>query len=162
MLHGMAFLSRKKLHTLFEAGVLIKATDSIAEITLGILFLTLSLETVNKIIFFVFGDELTEQPRDAIINFFFHNFNGLSAGSQSFWAFIFLAHGTAKILLVIGLAKKKLWVYPAAAVAFACFVVYQIYHLIYAPSLILNTLTAFDILFIWLIIQEYYYQKNTL
>ncbi len=151
---------RQKLHILFEAGMLIKAIDSIAEVSLGILFLSLSPETVNKIIFFMFGNELTEQPRDALWNFLLHDFNGLSASTQSFWAIVFLAHGLAKILLVAGLAKKKLWVYPTAAIIFGCFVAYQAYHLIHAPSLLLEILTAFDVLFIFLIVQEYNYQRE--
>jgi uncharacterized membrane protein len=155
-------LSKEKLHAFFEVGVAIKAVDSIAEAALGILFLTLTSQTVNKIIFFIFGDELTEQPRDAIWNVLLHGFNGLSASMQSFLAIIFLAHGAVKILLVLGLVKKKLWVYPDATAAFGCFVAYQIYHIIYASSLILELLTALDVLFIWLIIQEYQYQKHIL
>src|SRR5579864_3471116 len=102
-------LSRKELHDFFEVGMVIKATDSIAELTLGVLFLTLSSQAVNNAIFFIFGDDLTAQPRDVIWNFLCHGFNGLSTGVQSFWAIIFLLHGTAKILLVAGLLTKKLW-----------------------------------------------------
>jgi uncharacterized membrane protein len=151
---------RQRLHVLFEAGVLIKAIDSVAEISLGILFLILSPQAVNRIVFFLFGDELTEQPRDALWNFLLHNFSGISAGTQHFWAVIFLAHGLAKILLVAGLVKKRLWIYPLAAATFGCFVIYQAYHLIYAPSLLLEVLTSLDVLFVFLIVREYDYQRE--
>lgn len=150
----------KKLHILFEASAFIKATASTIEIILGVLFLTLSSQTVNRVIFFIFRDELTEQPRDPIWNFLLHGFNGLSTSVQHFWALIFIAHGVVIIFLVVGLVKDKLWIYPSAAVIFICMATYQIFHIIYAPSLILSLLTAFDVLFISLIFQEYRYRTN--
>lgn len=152
-------ISKKRLHVLFEAGAFLKAIGSMAEIVLGVLFLSLSSQTVNKVIFFIFGDELTEQPRDPIWVFLLHGFNGISASVQHFWAFIFIAHGVVIMLLILGLIKKKLWIYPSAAVAFSCLLIYQIFHIIYAPSLLLALLSVFDAIFIWLIIQEYEYQK---
>lgn len=158
----MIFVSKKRLHVLFEASALLKAIGSIAEIILGILFFLLSPQIVNRVIFFIFGDELTEVPRDPIWVFLLHGFNGFSASAQHFWGITFIAHGIAILCLVIGLVKKKFWIYPAAAVAFGCFVIYQIYHIVYAPSLILSFLTAFDVLFTWLIVQEYQYQKSAI
>lgn len=149
----------KRLHLLFQAGALIKAIGSVVEIILGILFLSLSSQTVNGIIFFIFGDELTEQPRDPIWIFLLHGWDGVSTSVQHFWAGIFIAHGLAVMFLVIGLLIKKLWVYPTAVTIFCVLVIYQIYHISYVPSLILSLLTAFDILFIGLIVQEYRYQK---
>ena len=152
---------RERLHILFEASAFIKAASSTAEIILGILFFTLNPQVVNKILFFILGDELTEQPRDPIWNFLFHGFTGLSAGSQHFWAVIFITHGVAIMLLVIGLIEKRLWIYPSAAIIFGCFAIYQICHIIYSPSIILSLFEVFDILFIWLITWEYHYQRHT-
>jgi uncharacterized membrane protein len=152
-------LSKKRLHIFFEAGIFIKAITSTVEIVLGILFLSLSTQTVNRVISFIFGDELTEQPRDPIWSFFLHNFSVVTVSIQHFWAIIFIAHGVAILFLIMGLVKKALWIYPTAAIIFTCLVVYQIYHIIFAPSALLSLLTAFDVLFIWLVIQEYQYQK---
>ncbi len=154
-------MNKEKLHRFFEAGVIVKAIDSIIEITLGILFFVLSSQTVNRVIFYIFGDELAEQPRDMIWNILLHNFNGLSAGSQQFWAIVFVAHGIAKIILLIGLVKRKLWIYLFSAVAFGAFVIYQTYHIIfYAPSIILALLTGIDAAFTVLIVFEYRYQRG--
>jgi len=154
--------SRNRLHALFEAGMIIKGSDSVIETTLGFLFYFLSSQKVNEIILGFFGNELTEQPRDAVLNFFLHGFNGISPSAQSFWAFIFLAHGLTKIFLVLGLYRKKIWVYPVAAGAFALFALYQIYHLFYSPSALVELLTTFDFLFIYLILNEYRYQTRTI
>ena len=154
---------KEKLHTFFEAGVIVKAIDSIGEITLGILFFTVSSQTVNGVISFIFGDELTEQPRDLIWRILLHNFNGISPSSQSFWAILFVTHGVIKIILLFGLIKKKLWIYLFAAFAFGGFVVYQTFHIIFSSSsLVLALLTLVDAAFTVLIIYEYQYQRNKL
>jgi len=159
----MNLFSEKNLHTLFNAGIIIKAFDSIGEITLGLSFYFLSTPIINRIIIALFGDELTEQPRDAVWSFLLHNWSGISGNTQYVWAFIFLAHGITKIFLVIGLVKNKLWVFPIAAVAFGVFALYQTYEIIYfMPSLFLEILTVLDVLFIALIIHEYRYRKSRL
>jgi uncharacterized membrane protein len=156
----MKLFSEQNLHTLFNAGIIIKAIDSIGEITLGILFTFLSAPTINHIILTLFSDELTEQPRDSIWNFLFHGWTGVSGGSQYFLAFLFLGHGAVKLLLVAGLVKDKLWVYPTAAIAFASFAAYQTYHIIISPSPLLSVLTILDVIFVALILIEYRYQKR--
>jgi uncharacterized membrane protein len=153
-------ISKQKLHILFEASALFKAITSTTEIILGIFFLVLSPQTVNGLIYLMTGDELTEQPRDPFWNFFFHGFNGVTADVQHFWALLFIAHGVVVMFLVVGLIKKTIWIYPAAAIIFACLLIYQTIHIIVAPSLLLTLLSAFDALFIWLIVQEYQYQKK--
>lgn len=151
----------KTLHALFNAGIIVKAIDSLGEIALGLLFYFLGAPTINRIVMAVFGDELTEQPRGAVWNFLFHGWHGVSNGGQYFLAYIFLAHGLAKISLVIGLVKDKMWIYPLAAMTFALFAFYQAYHIIaVSPSLLLSVLTVFDAIFVVLIIHEYRYQKE--
>jgi uncharacterized membrane protein len=154
------FLSRKTFHAIFRAGVLVKAIDSVAEMALGFLFYFLDPRTINKIIFFFSGDELTEQQRDPVWKFFFHGFTGITADVQYFLAFLLIAHGIMKLFLVVGLLKKKDWVYPVSGIAFACFVLYQTYRLTYDPSAWLAILTLFDVIFVALIFHEYSYQKS--
>lgn len=149
---------RKQVHILFEAGMVIKGLDSLIEFTVGVMLSVLSLQTVNTIIFRAFGDELTERPRDPIISFLFHGFNGLSASSQTFWASILLASGTAKILLVLGLYSGKKWIYPIAAAVFGIFAIFEIRHILHYPSILLGAFTIFDIIFIALILNEYQFK----
>jgi uncharacterized membrane protein len=157
----MKLFSQENLHTFFKAGTFIKAVDSVVEITLGSLFYFLSTASVNKIIAAILGDELTEQPRDAIWNILLHGFNSVNASTQALWAFIFIGHGLVKIILVAGLLKKKIWIYPVTAGIFILFIIYQIYHLIYSPSVLLELITFYDIIFTFLIINEYRYHRLT-
>jgi len=158
----MKIFSEKNLHALFEAGVFLKTCDSVVETTLGLIFYFLSTPTVNRVIFALFGDELTEQPRDFLWNLLLHNFQGLSGSIQSLWAFLFVGHGILKLLLVAGMFKKKLWVYPIAAGVFLFFILYQIYHIFFSPSVILGLLTTYDIIFTLLILHEYRFQRRKL
>ena len=140
--------------------MLIKGLDSFFEVALGFLFLLVNPVKLNNALLVLFRDELTEQPRDAFLHFIFQGPVGISPNGQFFWAFVFLAHGFLKMLLVVGLYKKQRWVYPVAGAVFSCFIVYQAWHLFYFPSLFLELLTAFDIVFVFLIAQEYRYQRH--
>jgi uncharacterized membrane protein len=153
--------SREHLHAYFNAGIWIKGIDSIGEITIGLL-LYFDPQLITRFIFALFGDELTESPRDGLLYFFFHNWNGFSGGSQYLFAFLFLGHGLTKIFLVTGLVKNKIWVYPIAAFAFFFFAVYQIYEITSSPNLLLGIYSLLDILFVGLIINEYCYKLRAL
>lgn len=155
----MKLFKEKYFRALFNAGIFVKAIDSVGEITLG-LFLAFNPQAINNFVIGLFGDELMEQPRDGIWGFLLHGWNGFSVADQHLWAFIFLAHGITKVFLVIGLMNNKLWTYPVAAFAFASFALYQIYHIINSPSLVLELLTLLDIFFVFLIIHEYRYRKR--
>lgn len=150
---------KNKFHWLFEAGAIIKALDGIAEFALGLFFFFASAQIVNGLIFSLTGDELTEQPRDWFTQLLFHSWDGFSASAKTFWAIIFVGNGIIKLLLVLALFKEKFNAYPYIAFAFALLAAYQIYHIIGSPSLILSILTVFDVIFIVLIIQEYYFQR---
>jgi uncharacterized membrane protein len=156
----MKLFSEKNLHTFFDAGIILKLIDSIGEVILGILFLFVTTDAMNRIASTVFGDEITEQPLRSIWHFVLQSFAQISNNSQDFLAFIFISHGIIKLILIAGLAKDKLWVYPLAAIAFTGFGIYQIYQLTFSPSIILAILTILDAIFIALIIHEYRYQKR--
>jgi uncharacterized membrane protein len=158
----MKLFSRKAFHVIFEAGAIVKAIDSVFESAAGILLWFLDPQTVNRVIFFLSGDELTERQRDPLWKFFFRDFSGITANIQHFWAFLLVGHGILKLFLVGGLLKGKIWIYPVSGIAFACFALYQTYHLLYDPSAWLTILTLFDIAFIALIAHEYSYQRKKL
>jgi uncharacterized membrane protein len=156
----MKRLSEENLHRLFKAGTILKAIDSVIETALGVSFIFLSTATINAVIFAITGDELIEQPRDAIWNLFFHNFNGLTHDFQIVLAFLFIGHGILKLLLVAGMKAGRIWIYPVAAAVFAGFIGYQVYHITFSFSIILILMTLYDAAFTALIIHEYRYQKR--
>ncbi len=156
----MKLFSEKNLHRFFDAGILIKAIDSVAEVILGLSLFFLNGQIILNMMGAIFGDEVNEPIFKAIWNFSAHSFAQISNNSQTFLSFIFISHGIIKLILVAGLLKNKLWIYPFAAIAFSGFALYQGYQIFYQPSLLLEALTVLDILFIALIVHEYRYQKK--
>lgn len=156
----MKWFGENNIRTLFDAGIIFKFIDGIGEIILGILFLFVNTDAMNRVAAAIFGDEIIEQPLRAIWGFVMQSFAQISNNSQVFLAFIFISHGIVNLILVVGLAKDKLWVYPLAAVIFTGFGLYQIYQITIAPSNILTILTILDAIFIALIIHEYRYEKR--
>lgn len=147
------------LHWLFEAGAILKAIDGITEFALGLFFFFAAAPMVNGLIISLTGDELTEQPRDWLVQLLFHGWSGFSVSAQEFWAVIFIGNGIIKSLLVLALFKEKFNAYPSIIAAFAALAGYQVYHLIGSPSIILSAITVFDIIFILLVVQEYRFQR---
>lgn len=155
----MKLFSEKTYHRLFEAGIVGKAIVSIAEIIAGLVFVFASRDALAQFAFSLFGGELNETPRDALWNYFANEIHRFAATPQSVWAFIFLSHGIVKILLVIGLWQKQMWAYPASAIVFLGFIIYQFYQLSYTPSAALWAITIFDMVVVWLIIHEYRWRQ---
>jgi uncharacterized membrane protein len=156
----MKWFTQSKLHWFFEAGIVVKAVDSAIEIALGILFFLIAPGTIDRAIYFFMGDELTEQPRDFIWRTLLHQWIGVSPEAQALWASLFLWHGIVKVILVIGLSREKLWIFPFAGAAFGLFALYQMYQIALSFSLFLTLLTIVDIIFIFLIVREYQYQRR--
>jgi uncharacterized membrane protein len=144
----------------FDAGILIKGIYSVIEVIVGTALLFVNADNVKTIATAIFGDETDETLFRTVWDFTAHSFAALSNNSQFFLAITFLLHGIVKIILIIGLAKEKLWVFPLAGITFTFFGVYQIYQMTVAPSAILVALTIIDAIFVALIIHEYGYQKK--
>lgn len=150
----------KTYHSLFEIGILLKALISVLEIIAGLAFAFISYDSLRQMAFTVFGGELLESPRDFIWTYLAQSFHDFSVTPQSVWAFIFLSHGIVKILLITGLWKGKLWAYPASAVVFTLFVIYQFYQLTFTPSIFLWLITILDIAVIALVLHEWKHKRR--
>jgi uncharacterized membrane protein len=66
-----------------------------------------------------------------------------------------IIHGLVAIAVVIALVHKKMWAFPAAGILLVLFIIYQIYRLTLAFSLILLILTLIDIAIIFFLRYEY-------
>ena len=140
---------------LFKAGILFKAIISAGEIVVGTAFLFVSYDTLQRIGFSLFGEDLREIPRNVVWDFIAKEIHRFMQTSTSVWAFIFLSHGLVKIVLLAGLWKNKLWAYPASIVVFTFFVIYQFVQMYYAFSISLAIITILDIIVIGLTLHEY-------
>jgi uncharacterized membrane protein len=99
--------------------------------------------------------ELLEDPHDVVATRIAAVAQGLSASTQSFYAFYLLSHGVVKLLLVAGLLANRLWAYPVSIAVFSLFILYQLYRFSYTHGVGLVALSVFDAFVIVLIWHEW-------
>jgi len=153
-------IPERTLHRLFDLGVLIKGIDGALELAGGVLLLLVKPLTLNAMIVFLTAHEISEDPADLVANLLRNSVRHLSLNTTLFAGVYLLAHGLAKLLLVVGLLRGRRWAYPAALWFLAAFVLYQCYRILLTQSLPLTALTAFDIVVMSLIWREYRFRKQ--
>ena len=153
-------IPERTLHRLFDLGVLIKGIDGALELAGCVLLLLVNPLTLNAMIVFLTAHEISEDPADLVANLLRNSVRHLSLNTTLFAGVYLLAHGLAKLLLVVGLLRGRRWAYPAALWFLAAFVLYQCYRILLTQSLPLTALTAFDIVVMSLIWREYRFRKR--
>jgi uncharacterized membrane protein len=147
-------------HQLFEAGVFLKAVNSVWETASGALLL-LSANSLLHIHFFPFvREEFLGGRGDQLFRLAAGHLNAMSVSTKNFIGAYLLLHGLLNMFLAYNLYKNRLWAYPFAIGAVSLFLVYQIYRLLHTHSLILLCVTVFDMCFVYLTWREYIHQKN--
>jgi len=149
--------SRRLIDKVFEIGILIKAVFGFFEVLAGILFTFSKNIITNNFIIYLAQQEIAQDSndKDIIANYLIKTAISLSQDSRIFAVAYLFFHGAVNIFLAISLAKGKVRTYPAIMSLLGIFIIYQIYKYFYNYSLPLLFLTAFDIMFVWIIWLEY-------
>jgi uncharacterized membrane protein len=145
----------KWLHWLFDASLIFKGLLAGAEALAGLsLFLT-----PNSLIITYVGwltrHELTQDPNDDMARWFEQVAQQFPIQTQHFYAVYLLAHGALKLTMVLLLARRIVWAYPAAMFVLAGFVTYQMSEVFRYGSPVLLLLSALDTLMIVLVWREW-------
>jgi uncharacterized membrane protein len=148
-------MNERRIHRIFELGVLLKGAHAAIECVGGVALALMPPGTIAAVVNTWTQDELVEDPNDVIATHLLAWAQHISVATQQFYAFYLLSHGVVKVLLVIGLLRGKLWSYPASIVALVVFIAYQLYRFTATHSAGLIALTVFDIAMIWLIWHEW-------
>ena len=143
------------LHCLFEASLLIKGAFAAGETLLGLGLLLTPHGMVLTLWGWLTHHQLTQHPTDAMIQWFHHLADIFPVHVQHFYAIYLLAHGTLKFAMVLMLARRILWAYPAAMAVLAGFVVYQFAEFVTQGSLALLALACLDAVMIVLVYREW-------
>jgi uncharacterized membrane protein len=142
-------------HRLFALGIWVKGIDGVLEIIGGAILLLTSNAALNQLVIALTQHELIEDPHDWIANAARQAVAHLSVGTRLFGGVYLIAHGLAKVVLVVGLLQGHRWAYPFAIVFLSLFIAYQVYRLSYQFSPGLLLLTLFDVVIVALIWREY-------
>jgi uncharacterized membrane protein len=147
-------------HRLFRLGVIVKGVDGALEVVGGFVALAIEPRTLNALVRFLTSHELSEDPADRIANLLRHVAQHISSATTLFAGVYLLGHGLIKLLLMVGLLRERLWVFPTALGFLAVFVLYQGYRGILAHSIALVLLTAVDLGVVLLVWLEYRHLKR--
>jgi len=145
----------KFLHRVFALGIWLKGIDGALEIIGGAILLLISNATLNQLIVVLTQHELSEDPHDRIATAARQAVAQLSLGTKVFGGVYLIAHGLAKLILVVGLLRGHRWAYPIAIGFLGLFIAYQLYRLSYQFSVGLLLLTLFDVVIVGLTWREY-------
>ena len=171
IIHLKKVISEKNITLVFDVSLLLKGLFALSEILSGVFIYVFSFIGsifinfgVQKLLFnvtrMIVQGELTEDPKDVVANYLLHVVQNLSVGSLHFISLYLISHGVIKLLLIVGLFRKKLSYYPISMIVFGLLVVYQLYRLSFAYSVWLLLITVLDIMIIWLTWHEYQYLSH--
>lgn len=150
----------KKIFTLFRFTLFIKGMNGLLEVAGAAVILFVSKAYLITHVLDLLQSELSDDPNDKVANFIVNLAASYSVNSQYFFGIYMLAHGVVKLVLVIGLLKRKLRIYPLAITVFAAFCVYEFYRLSLAYSLWMLGLAVLDFLIVCLTVHEYRLAKR--
>ena len=148
-------MKERRLHQVFEIGVILKSLNSLLEIVGGLALYFISTATIQKWVTLLTMQELGEDPKDFLATRLLSFAQHFSIDTKSFFALYLLSHGVVKLVLMLGLMRGKSWAFPAALVVMSLFIVYQLYRFSYTHAFGLVVLSAFDIILVMLIWHEY-------
>jgi uncharacterized membrane protein len=143
------------IHRLFQGGLALKGINAAIEAVGGITLLFVRTSTLVHFIESMTQDELHHVRHDIVANTFMHLANEISVSNKQFFAYYLAAHGIIKIIIVIGLLREKMWMFPVGLTALGCFVTYQLYRFSIGHSVGLLIVTIFDILIMWFVWREW-------
>jgi uncharacterized membrane protein len=147
--------ARSRLHALFEATLLIKGVLASFELLAGLGLWLVGNDQVVRFVNWMTVHEVAEDPRDPVVRWSVDALQGFSVETQHFFAIYLCFHGLLKLSLVLLLARRVRWAYPAGMFLLAGFIVWQLYQWVHSPDVFLLLISALDMLMIYLIWREW-------
>lgn len=145
----------KDILWLFDLTLILKAVNGAFEMLGAAIILAVPPALVLRIVEFLTGGELTQDPDDPIIGTIRDAAQSFAVHTHYFLALYLFLHGVVKVFLVIGIFKGKRLAYPLLVIALLVFGSYEAYRGFLRHETLLQFLAAFDLLVLVLTIHEY-------
>lgn len=139
----------------FKVAVALKGLDGLLEVVIGAALLLVSPSQIKGIVRALTRHELAQDPTDFVARHLLQSANAFSPHASLYGAIYLLAHGVAKVVLVVLVLRNKLWAYPWMIALLLGFIAYQLYQLTSKLSVAIIALTLFDALVVFLTWREY-------
>src|SRR5258707_6594759 len=127
-------MNEQRIHRIFEVSVLLKGAHALIECIGGLALALASTTSIAELVNTLTQEELIEDSNDLVATHLLNIAQGISVSSKNFYAFYLLSHGIVKVILVVGLLRKKLWAYPGSLLVLGLFIIYQAYRSICTQS----------------------------
>jgi uncharacterized membrane protein len=151
----MKLQSRILEHRIFRLGLIMKGVYGIVETALGVFLLSAGSRSLTRVVQFIFGYELIEDPNDFFGNLFMNIARNLSLQMHIFISLFLILHGLISIGIVMALVYKKRWVFPIVGTVLVLFIIYQLYQIVLTLSVFMIALTLIDMILLGLLKFEY-------
>lgn len=145
----------KDILWLFDLTLILKAVNGVFEMLGAALILAVPPTSVLRLVEFLTGGELTQDPDDPIISTIRDAAQSFAVHTHYFLAAYLALHGLVKILLVVGIFRGKRLAYPLLVIALLIFGSYEAYRGFLHHETLLQFFAAFDLLVLVLTIHEY-------
>jgi len=142
-------------HKLARFLVYFKGIFGIVEFITGIVLLLVGRKSLNNVMLWILNFEPFEDHPKLIDGTTRFITNHVLGNLHTLIALYMIVHGIVAIAVVLALVHKKLWAFPVAGIVMALFILYQMYSLAMAFSLLLSILTIIDIAIIIFLRYEY-------
>ena len=156
----MKWLRERYWHELFEAGVFLKALNSVWETLAGIFLLTALHNWLTRVFVSFSSSELLGDRDDFLFNYAHKHMMQFTDHTRIFVGVYLLFHGIMNAFLAYNLYRNRLWAYPVSMAFTSCFFIYQMYRLSHTHSPLLLVISILDIFFIILTYHEYRRQQR--
>ena len=141
------------VHKAFWLSLVVKGIDGALQLVGGIAVLVVEPGTLGRLYRYLTRHLLGSTGDSPEIDFIREAAKQFSMRNESLVAIYLLFHGVIKVLLVYGLLKERLWVFPAAFVGFGLFLALEIYRLtqqFHIGIVVLMCVDCFVITMVWL------------
>jgi uncharacterized membrane protein len=143
------------LHDSFRVGITLKGLDGLLETLAGLLLLVARPEVLARIVQDIGNSNWLWDVNGYVADHLLQASERLTSGGKMFAAVFLLAHGLAKVILVVGLWLDRLWAYPLLMGVLSAFIVFQMHRYERTHSATMLIFSVFDALVIYLTWREY-------
>ena len=143
------------LHDSFLVSVVLKLALGIGQLIAAAAVFATSPGQLVTIVAHLTAGELQDDPSSPVAHWLLSAAHSFSIDTQSFYAIYFLGHGCLNAVIAAALLARQQWSYPVSMWVLGGFVVYQLYRFAHVGSAMMLVLSAFDLLIILLVWQEY-------
>jgi len=152
----------KTKEIVFDTAIVLKGINGILEFAGGIFLFFISSSFISRTVGRIFSHELGDDPRDFLANYFVNIAQNLTLSTKEFIAVYIFIHGIINLFLFTTVINKKYWAYPVALVILMIMMIYQIFRLTHRYTWTLAIITLVDLIFIYLMYDQYTHKKRKL